>query len=322
MGAGDVMSMRFSADARVDAKVRAFVVASKDLVGVAAQAELEAATACRRMGHDLGMSDAEMARRSGEGGDAAGACEPLAARIQAILRSGVRIQVSAVPPQCQASAQAEAACSGSCSAQVSPGEIVARCEPGRLSGTCQGRCVGHCDGQCQGDCAGQCSARDASGRCAGACSGDCSGSCGGTCHARCEGSWQAPRCEGSVQGPSADAECNASCHAHASFTASCTPARVDVQTQGVDIAQRLAATLRANLPQLLHAEIALGKRVMGDARVLGQVGAQLPRVVGQAGAQALACIGAAADASVRASARIDVSVRASASVSGSVGAGG
>jgi hypothetical protein len=84
---------------------------------------------------------------------------------------------------------------------------------------------------------------------------------------------------------------------------------------------RLAATLQQNLPLLLHAEFALGKRMAGSAETLVRVGAELPRVIGDAGAQAIACTAAAADASVTASARIRVSVQASASVSGRVGAG-
>jgi hypothetical protein len=124
-----------------------------------------------------------------------------------------------------------------------------------------------------------------------------------------------------VRPPSADAECNASCNAHAEFNASCTPAQVNVQgLQNVDLALRLVATLRANLPLLLHAEIALGKRLAGSVRTVVDVGAQLPRVVGDAGAEGLACIAAGSNASVQASARINVSIQASASVSGKVGA--
>jgi hypothetical protein len=91
-------------------------------------------------------------------------------------------------------------------------------------------------------------------------------------------------------------------------------------SQNVEMAGRLVATLQANLPALLHAEVALGRRLIGDAQVVGQVGAQLPKIVGKAGVHALACIGAAAEASASASVRINVSVRASASVTGRVGA--
>jgi hypothetical protein len=124
-----------------------------------------------------------------------------------------------------------------------------------------------------------------------------------------------------VQPPSADAECNASCNAQADFQASCSPAVVNVVSwQNADLALRLAATLRANLPLLLHAEIALGKRLAGSARTVVNVGSQLPRIVGNAGAEALACVAASSSASVKASARIDVSIQASASVTGRVGA--
>ena len=98
---------------------------------------------------------------------------------------------------------------------------------------------------------------------------------------------------------------------------------VNVQvSQNAAVAGRLAATMQANLPALLHAEIALGRRVMADAQVIGQVGAELPKIVGNAGARAIACVAASANATARASVSIRVSVQASASVSGKVGASG
>lgn len=320
-GPGDVLSARFSGDLRANAKVAAFVQASKDMASVSAAIEMQVAEACRRMGADLGIPPAQMAARKETGGQASGACAPVAAAIDMILRQGMQIQVAVQPPVCQASAQAEARCSGACDVQIDPGQIVAQCEPARLSGFCQGRCQGRCEGRCNGVCRGQCSAVDAQGRCVGACNGDCDGGCDATCHARCEGQWQAPRCEGMVRPPSADAECQASCRAHADVNASCTPAQVMVRgTANTEMAMRLGNTLQANLPALLHAELALGRRLIQDAQVVGQVGAQLPRMVGQAGAHAIACVGAAADAAASASVRINVSVRASAGVTGRVGA--
>lgn len=322
MGSGvDALQASFSADARANGKVRAFVTASKDLVALSAHVEAEVADACRRMGADLGLTPAQMAARDEPGGQASGACAAVSARIDAILRTGIMVQVAVTPPQCQANAQAEAQCSGSCSAEVDPGQIVAHCDPARLSGHCQGTCTGRCDGRCMGQCNGQCSAKDAQGRCVGQCNGTCQGSCDATCHASCQGQWQAPRCEGQVTPPSADAECNASCKAHANVNASCTAPTVQVRAnQNAEMAQRLVMTLQQNLPRLVYAEIALGKRLMGDVQVVGQVGGQLPRIVGNAGARALACVGAAADATASASVRLNVSVRASASVTGRVGA--
>lgn len=322
-GQGDLASAQISANARANAKIRTFLIAARDLNGLSLQLEAEATQACRNMGRDLGLSDAQMAPRSADpGASAQAACSAVSMQIDAILRQGVQIRVQATPPQCQANLNAKASCDAACNVDVDPGAIVAQCEPARLSGTCQGRCTGQCDGTCQGQCQGTCTARDARGNCVGQCQGTCSGTCGGTCHVHCEGQWQAPRCEGYVRPPSADAECNASCTAHADFNATCTPAQVQVQgLQTADMALRLVTTLRANLPLLLHAEIALGRRLAGDVRTVVDVGAQLPRVVGDAGAEGMACIAAASSASVQASLRVNVSIQASASVSGKVGAG-
>jgi hypothetical protein len=320
-GSADALRAQYAANAQVNAKIRTFVQAAKDLAGVSAQIEAEAAEACQRMAIDLGASPQEFAASGEPGARANVACNVASARIDGVMRQGISVRATATPPQCQANVQAEASCHGACEVDVDPGEIAARCDPGRLSGYCQGTCSGRCEGRCTGGCNGNCSARNAKGECAGACSGDCQGTCDATCHARCQGMWQAPKCEGYVRPPSADAECNASCHAHANVHASCSPAVVNVQvSQNAQMAARLAATLQANLPELLHAELALGRRLTADAQVVGQVGAQLPKIVGDAGAHAFACIAASADATARASVSIRVSVQASANVSGRVGA--
>lgn len=319
----DAVRTTYSEVPEANVKLRAFIQASKDLATVADMAEAEAGQACTQMGLDLGMPQQQLAPQDGPGGRAAGPCNAVAGAIDAILRSGIQVRVQAAPPQCEATATTYAQCSGTCQAQVDPGEIVARCEPAKLSGFCQGTCGGQCEGQCNGQCNGQCSAVDAQGRCAGQCNGQCVGSCSATCHAYCQGTWQAPRCEGSVRGPSVDAQCDASCKAHASFRASCTPGMVNVQANAnVDMAMRLVATLQKNLPLLLHAQIALGRRVFADAELLARVGADLPNALGQAGAKAVACVGAGANASANATASLKVTVNVSASVSGRVGAGG
>ncbi len=317
----DPFSLSFSESARANAKIRAFVAVSQSLVNVSMQMEAMATDACLRMGTDLGLSPQQMSPRNGEpGARTQAACGAVAAQIDGIMRQGVQLQVQVVPPQCSANVQAKARCEGACDVSVDPGQIVAQCEPARLSGHCNGRCIGRCDGMCTGQCQGQCSAYDAQGQCAGHCNGTCDGGCNATCHAHCQGEWQAPQCEGMVRPPSADAECNASCSAHANLNAQCTPAQVQLYGQPTfDMASRLFATLHANLPTLLYAQFALGQRVMQDAQVVVQVGANLPRVLGDAGLKGLACIGAAANAAAAASARINVSVQASASVSGRVG---
>jgi hypothetical protein len=322
-GSADALAAQYTANARANAKIRTFVQAAKDLAGISLQIENEAAEACRRMAVDIGMTPAELQPRNEPGGNASGSCSALSARLDTLFRGGIAVRAFATPPQCQINAQAGATCEAACNAEMDPGEIVARCDPGKLSGYCQGQCSGRCDGRCSGACNGNCSARNARGECVGACSGECNGACDATCHARCQGTWQAPRCEGYVRPPSFDAECSASCRAHADVHASCTPAIVNVQvSQNAVMAARLAATMQANLPMLLHAEVALGRRVLADAQIIGEVGAQLPKLVGNAGAHALACIAASTDATARATISIRVSVQASASVSGKVGASG
>jgi hypothetical protein len=285
--------------------------------------EALATQACKTMGRDLGIPEQAMAPKRDEPGESArAACGALSAQIDWILRQGIQVKVQAQPPQCQADFQAKAQCEGQCNVQVDPGQIVAQCEPARLSGYCQGKCEGRCEGKCNGQCNGQCSATDAQGRCVGSCNGTCSGGCDATCHAKCEGQWQAPKCEGYVQGPSASGDCQASCSARASLRAQCTPGQVNVAvSSNAEMAMRLAATLRANLPYLIEAEVGLGKRVLGDVKAVVDIGGRLPRVIGDAGAQAVACVAAAAHASVQASVRVNVSVQASANVSGKVGAG-
>jgi hypothetical protein len=230
------MAAIYANDSGINGKVRAFVQASKDLSMIAAQAEAEAAEACIRIGTDLGIPLNAMSPRNEAGGRAKGACEPVAAQIDVILRAGLRFTATVTPPQCQASAQAQAECSGACGAQ------------------------------------GQ------------------------------------------------DAECNASCHARSELLATCTPIRVLVQPSiANEQALRLAASLSANLPTLLHAQIVLGQRILKDVEVLVQVGSNLPGIVGEAGVRAGACIAAAASATVQASVSIKATVQVSANVSGRAG---
>lgn len=316
------MSASFSAQAKANATIRAFVQASGDLMLLAEQIEAEVAAACLRMGRDLGVPEADMAPRKGAGGAVAGACTPVSARIDAILQQGVsaKLTASVTPPECTVSADAYASCAGSCDVNVDPGYVVAHCEPARLSGTCEGKCVGQCDGTCRGACNGTCATKDASGACAGACSGSCEGKCDATCHVKCEGTWKAPRCEADVKGPSADAKCDASCKAHADFKAQCTEGKVVVSASvNTGDFPKLVATLSANLPVLIKAQIAYGKRLAGSIQALVEIGGDLPKAVGDATTKGVACMSAAANSVVSAQVSINVSVQASASVSGKAG---
>jgi hypothetical protein len=320
---GGAASANFEADARANATIRAFVTASGDLAAAAARADVEIGGACERMGRDLGVPLEQMAPRQGEA-RVSSTCNALAARMDAIMRGGASgwIRAQVTPPQCTTSAEVDAACRGTCTANVDPGYVKANCQPGHLYGRCEGTCNGQCNGTCNGECQGACAgSSSAGGRCAGQCNGTCRGSCNADCHGACSVDFKEPKCDVAMRGPSGDARCEGSCRAHADLTAQCTPPRVDVQASAeTGEVGRLVATLRANMPALVSAEVAYGQRIAGDIQLLIQTGNELPRAFGQLTAHAGACIAAAANACVSAQASIRVSVQASASISGRAGA--
>jgi hypothetical protein len=317
---GGAMSANFDADAKANATIRAFVTASGDLAATASRVEAEVGAACERMGRDVGLTPQQMAPRENESRVAA-ACRAFSWRMDEILKAGgnATLRADVTPPQCQVRADLEAACKGQCQASIDPGYVKAHCDPGHLygycAGTCGGRCDGTCNGQCDGQCQGQAQPGSASGQCNGQCSGTCRGSCTGDCHASCSVDFQQPKCDVAMRGPSADARCEGSCKAHADLNAQCTPARVSVQANvNTGDLGRLAATLGANLPALVTAEVAYGARIAQDVQLLVQTGAELPRAFGQISAHAAACVAAAANAVVGAQASLRISVQASASI--------
>ena len=110
----------YSKDGGVNAKVRGYVQAAKDMDWISTRIEHLAAGACRRIGADLGLKDSDMQPRGGPGGAAAGACEPVSSVIDAVMRQGIRLWVTVVPAQCQPNANAYARCNGACSVQSDP----------------------------------------------------------------------------------------------------------------------------------------------------------------------------------------------------------
>ena len=155
------------------------------------------------------------------------------------------------------------------------------------------------DGSAEAACRGQCNAE---------------GSAAGNAASNASGAHASGQASG-------DARCNASCKAHADLTARCSPARVNVQsTMSAGDLSKLLATLERNLPKLLEAEIAYGKRIAGDVDVLARTGSELPHAFGHLSARAGACVAAAANATFAAQASLRVSVQASASISAKAGA--
>lgn len=321
-GGGSALRGKFTGQAGLNAKIGAFVQAAKDLVALSARMDAEITTACQRMASDLGVSADRLQPPQGVAASTA-ACNAVSAEIGAALRGGATLKASYTPPKCQVNAAAQAGCEGQCEVDVEPAEIVASCDPGKLSGQCKGTCKGQCDGTCKGTCQGECAVKDAQGNCAGQCKGTCQGSCSATCHASCQGEWRAPKCEGSVTGPRVDADCQASCKASAKITAQCSKPALDIQASANAAALgKVISTLRANLPVLVTAQFRIGKEIAGDLQTLVRIGGQLRGELQGAGSKAVACVTAAATAVGSASVSVNVSFKASASVSGKAGVGG
>lgn len=319
-GGGSALGVRYTAKAELNAKIGAFVQAAKDLQRLSVQMDAEVTNACRKIGADLGVPAAQMQPRENVGASTA-ACGAVKAKIGALLQGGVKLETKYTPPKCEVDAQARASCDARCQVEVDPGEIVAKCEPAKLSGRCQGTCKGQCDGRCEGTCNGECTAKDAQGRCVGQCKGTCQGKCDATCHASCQGTWQAPKCEGKVTPPKVDADCKASCSASVEFSARCTRPQLEIEaSSNAQALAKLIASLRVNLPVLITAQVKLGREVAGEIQTLVRLGGQLRGQLQGAGQKAVACVSAAASAVGTAAASVNVSVQASVSVSASASA--
>jgi hypothetical protein len=116
----DALDAEFASDDEMNGRARAFVQAAKDAGWEAARVEHLAAEACRRIGIDLGMKESSMLPRPGPGGSALGACDPVSARIDAVLRQGIRPWVIVQPGSCQPNMAAFQHCAGRCDAQRDP----------------------------------------------------------------------------------------------------------------------------------------------------------------------------------------------------------
>jgi hypothetical protein len=237
--------------------------------------------------------------------------------------------------ECQGSCTVEAGaeCSGECG-----GTCSGKCEA-EFSGKCNGECEGKCDGQdkkgkCEGTCEGKCSA-DGEGSCGGKCEGKCDvgckiegqANCSGECSGGCSVEMEAPKCSGEVKPPEMSAECQANCDAKLEAELECTPPTVMVKIDGAadaEAAEKLVATLKANLPAFMAIAKGLPARV---EKVTASVKASVEGIkavvqgAGTAGMAVMGCVAGAIDAQAKAAGSLNVSVEASASVSGEASAG-
>jgi hypothetical protein len=301
--------------------------------------------ACKGLAVDLGVDEHKITDTD-PNKFMTGWCSEAATAI-GTLKAQANIQFNIQPARCDVNVSAkvdcEAQCSGSASCTLTPGEIKASCEPGKLSGGCSGKCTGSCEGsatlavncnsQCSGTCEGTCNGTatpqggaSCSGTCAGTCRGSCQvdggamASCSGTCSGSCDVDFTAPKCNGKFTPPSgkcqASANCSGSCDASASAKAECTPPQVGI-TASAGFEAKIAA-LQKWLPKIY--EIIEGRLVVlnGQIKGLAEVSGNLK--AGLSGdAKAVFCIVPAVAAVGTAGENIAATVTAAASISGKVG---
>lgn len=205
----------------------AFLVASAAFIRAAGEIDTQLVGACRALGTDLGMSDAEL---TANGADTRSICTAVNTKVRGeydFIRSAqIRTHVESTPPVCKTRVDEYTQCIQRCQPTVvREGRVETQCTGGELrgacgasctgrcavevngscGGACEGTCSGGCTGVCEGACQGTCASRDAQGNCHGACQGTCYGRCSAGCTGSCQGS-----CELSGQA-SCQGECRGGC---------------------------------------------------------------------------------------------------------------
>ena len=270
---GSTCGADFGATAQAQ-RIEAFLDASATWVTTADALDADLRASCLAMARDLQLSTsafptADMPQTTQT------ICNAVVTEIRSTLtavRGSATVTVESVPPVCEISVDAYAACAAECDVNVQPGNVDLMCQGGELrgqcsasctgscavnatatcTGRCEGTCSGSCTGVCNGICNGTCSARAADGSCAGSCTGECQGSCSagctgtctgdcvtnvsGSCTGECRGSCSVefvePYCTGTVDPPMVDASCEASCNARAAANVNCTPGEVRITATG------------------------------------------------------------------------------------------
>lgn len=349
-------SSNFGADLDIDYRVKALMQGAGNFEVLADSMIKDTSGACINIAKAAGGDETKWAGKEGKDLVQA-ACDEAQAKVKAIFdaNASTKALILIEGGKCEASLAASGECNAQCdvSGKCTPAQLEAKCEPGKLAGSCSATCEGTCRAEggvavtckggcsavCQGTCDGTCDVKDAMGNCAGRCEGNCDGKCSGSCSitsdamASCEGTCQgncsaeftAPKCEGKLTPPECqvDADCSASCNASVQAKAECSPPTVKYQLDASASAEfkALIDVLQVELPKLLLQVKVRGQTVVETGSALASSGQAVVKAAGDLGVKGLACAEAALEASAKASANVSVSVQVSASVSGSAGAG-
>lgn len=341
----DLSAVDWGLEAQANVNYGALMQAMADFSATATAMATDVANACQAIATDLGaepnaVKDTQPDKR------ATAWCNLAISKIKEKAGSA-KFTLDFQPPQCTVNASIQAGCEARCSAkvecEVTPGQIIARCDPGKLSGKCEAdcsakcegsanlavTCTGTCSGACEGTCNGTCDnmlGNQCNGRCNGTCEGKCRGSCdvSGSAAVKCEGNCtggcsvevKAPKCTGELKPPSAecsaDADCSASCKASASAKVDCTEPSL---TLAADVgAADVIATLKVNLPKLITVAEGRGKIAVDNAQVIVDASGSLTFD----STKAVACLVPASAAIAAALSNLEASLTASISVTAAI----
>lgn len=356
----DLSNVDFGVEGEAGIEYKAFLQASADFTGAASAAVSDVTNACQSIAVELG-GDPNAVTATDPDERVRQWCAQAVAQIEANITAQGSLSISVQPARCTVNASVQGNCEASCTAkaecQVTPAEIVARCEPGELSGKCDAQCTGSCEGSanlavacegtCQGTCDGECSGTcegsagngggntQCEGKCNGTCKGECRGSCqieagaNVECNADCSGGcsveYKAPKCNAELTPPKAEcqasADCQGSCNASASAKAECKPPSVEIVATG-NINASAIGTLKLHLPQILGVFQARGQLLVKNAEAVVNIGANVSGRAPDLSVKAAACAIPAVNAIGEAAANVKASFEASASVAGALNIGG
>lgn len=325
----------------------ALMQALADFSATATAMATDVSNACQAIATDLG-ADPNAVKETQADKRAEAWCNLAIAKIQE-KAGAATIKLDYQPPSCTVNASLQASCEARCSAkaecEVTPAQIIARCDPGKLSGHCSAQCTARCEGSanlavaCSGTCSGACEGtcngtcdnqlgNQCNGRCNGTCEGKCRGSCDvqaganvqceGDCTGGCSVEVTAPKCKAALKPPSVDcnvdAQCNGSCEASASAKVDCTePSLTLTGTAGIE---DVIATLKVNLPKIIAVGEGRGALAVDNAQKIFDLTAG--GSLSFDSTKAVACLVPATSAMTAALANIEKSLTASISVTAAV----
>ncbi len=344
----DLATVEWGPEGEAELNYGAFMQSVSDFTGAAGAIVADVTSACQAIALDLGADVATItATKPNE--RAVQWCE---LAVDALGDATAGLSITFQPPSCTVDASVQANCEARCSAnvecQLTPAEIVARCDPGELSGRCEGSAPARARARptwrstARARARGRARARAtaiaprrppaataaASARATARASAVARARsrptqrCSATPIARARAMSSSRRRSAgpssSRRAPSArgSAECSGSCEASASAKASCKEPAVNIEG-GTDV-EAAIATLKANLPRLLVVAHARGELLLASAEAVVQAGGHLEGAA-TGSVKAGACLIPATNAITQAVENIQAGITGSAQRDGEAG---